>query len=179
MVDFEYARGGIKFPGYWVSMGEETRSCARRLNDAAQRFCVDRSVHAHTRFAQPDLDEPLALSGRLRYSGGNRHDIDRIALRRSRKLDRHEHCIGLSRRCQLATKQLPAPGVQLIGINAMRHGDLGTRRVWGHGRLHNLPLELGAVIPPGAGGLLSVGRPGCQDKSPSNIVGIILVANVY
>lgn len=22
MVDFEYARGGMKFPGYWVSMGE-------------------------------------------------------------------------------------------------------------------------------------------------------------
>ncbi len=45
--------------------------------------------------------------------------------------------------------------------------------------MHNLPLELGTVIPPSAGGLLRVAGSGYQDKSPSNIVGIILGANVY
>ena len=37
---------------------------------------------------------PLTLSGRLRYSGGDRRDIHRIALRRKWKFNRHELYVG-------------------------------------------------------------------------------------
>src|SRR3546814_12258878 len=49
---------------------------------------------------------------------------------------------------KVAAPKLPAPVMQLVGIEPMGHGNTGNGCPAGHRFLHDLPLEINRVTPP-------------------------------
>ena len=135
-------------------------------------------MHAYARFAQPYLDEPLALTRRLWYLG--RDGLCSFGvLRRRWKLhrDQRRYVAWIT---QLTTVKLSSPGVKLVWVYVVGHRDIGARNPRRHAGKHDLSFEIDGIPAAAATGGWEANFRVFQLKCPfKNTWALILTINVY